>query len=1226
MRLIIRPNYDTVSEYMAQYIKERINQFKPTSDRPFVLGLPTGSSPIGTYKKLVEYFQAGQISFKNVITFNMDEYVGLPRDHPESYHSFMWNNFFRHVDIQPENVHILNGNARDLDEECRLFEEKIKQVGGIELFLGGKCIGPDGHIAFNEPGSSLASKTRVKTLAYETIIANARFFEGDINKVPKLALTVGVQTVMDAREVAVLITGAHKAIALAKCIEEGVNHMWTVSAIQLHPKSLIVCDEDATLELHTVKYFKSIEHVQNSLVGKENVGLQGGIKSIKADAFHNNGVEKVPGSMTSNLPGPYDTRHRNLPPKFVAFSRGSRMSSHGEEVDEHASGSQSQRLDEEANFEEDENLSNEELDDSTDDDIHLTEPIIVQNADGQLVFARPGEAPVPLFDHHLILSDEFDEAYDPDLMDLFVDFDPPRTLVRRRHRADSSASELSETDANIGEYLPPNEVVPPIDVHDDESDDEDFETDSQRLTFWIKELRDRIAAQQFPDSSQPITNMWKHPFYKSDKGHPLRFPWSPTTSNHPQCANAISIRKSKFGTFNQFLTLSGYFVEAHPVIPLANGSFQLLRDTANLRHRTAPVNDRPIDRFQDSNVPVGTNYQRYSTDADVLRSDRNAFMRMRERPICMTQDFGYLVVGGSEGTISVHCRMGSCANNWQDDNGSTALCSLKIVPRDGGDPPIANSVQLVRFAGVRRSTTVANDADMDDSNDDEIDLSTSDHYLFVALNEEGILVFRLPPHSRCAKYQSQETAKAKATDQEPAEPIYLRLAAQVERAKPTEPKRFGSLMFVEHCRDFFGEPINDCKVAPNGRFMISVCDRPFIYLSRLRRPIQHSGADTTPIIQQTKRHKIPDKYLKGLWTNSYQVSELPGDRVLAGDENDIFRRSRVPLSPSSFRSQYISWNASSTLFAHTSDTHPLVLVWSVVEENDQEVKVECVRSIDAAGTTYAITFHPFAEGVFAFTNRYGYFHTVDLSQGTLVTSTVNCDMPKDGKAESEPLLAVQVQVIRNDLTYISHPSFHPRHEITMVSYSDFFPKGYPYGAYSVYEDELASEDSSDDDYEEDDDDDDRTHTSEDSSSHPNRQRSIIRILSRLNGLAWTSDGRNLLVASAARVLLYRCTSQLLPARSLYQICMDEIRATMDKAFISRDTTFDPRSSECQDQMTRKRKRRSDGMNEIQGSLALRQFLENWPLGAQHWLSPKHLLGLPDHIQQRISNYFYDDSH
>ncbi|KAI9205390.1 glucosamine-6-phosphate isomerase 1, partial [Polychytrium aggregatum] len=266
MRLVIREDYDGVSEYIAQYIKHRIIEFNPTPEHPFVIGLPTGSSPIGVYKRLVQYYKNGELSFKNVISFNMDEYVSIPRDHPESYHSFMWNNLFKHIDILPENAHVLDGNAPDLEHECQKYEEKIAAVGGIELFLGG--IGPDGHIAFNEPGSSLSSRTRIKTLAYETIIANSRFFGGDVNKVPKLALTVGVATVMDAREVIVLITGAHKALALAKCIEEGLNHMWTVSAIQLHPRGMIVCDEDATLELHvkTVRYFKSIEKVHELLI------------------------------------------------------------------------------------------------------------------------------------------------------------------------------------------------------------------------------------------------------------------------------------------------------------------------------------------------------------------------------------------------------------------------------------------------------------------------------------------------------------------------------------------------------------------------------------------------------------------------------------------------------------------------------------------------------------------------------------------------------------------------------------------------------------------------------------------------------------------------------------------------------------------------------------------------------------------------------------------------
>lgn len=188
-----------------------------------------------------------------------DEYVGLPRDHPESYHSFMYKHFFSHVDIPPQNIHILNGNAEDLTAECASFDASIASYGGIELFLGG--VGPDGHIAFNEPGSSLSSRTRVKTLAYDTILANSRFFDNDTSKVPRMAMTVGIQTIMDAREVVIVATGAHKAFAVQKGLEDGVNHMWTLSALQLHPHPLVVCDQDATLELKvkTVRYFESIE-------------------------------------------------------------------------------------------------------------------------------------------------------------------------------------------------------------------------------------------------------------------------------------------------------------------------------------------------------------------------------------------------------------------------------------------------------------------------------------------------------------------------------------------------------------------------------------------------------------------------------------------------------------------------------------------------------------------------------------------------------------------------------------------------------------------------------------------------------------------------------------------------------------------------------------------------------------------------------------------------------
>ncbi|MGD0089063.1 MAG: glucosamine-6-phosphate deaminase [Planctomycetota bacterium] len=259
MRVIIQPNADKAGEWVAAYITRRINKFKPTRDKQFVLGLPTGSSPLPVYKQLALLHKQGKVSFASVITFNMDEYVGLPEDHPQSYHCFMWDNLFQHIDIKKKNVNILNGMAKDLEAECRSYEERITESGGIDLFLGG--IGADGHIAFNEPCSSLCSRTRVKTLTEDTRIVNSRFFGNDPDKVPKLALTVGVATVTDAREVVIIVTGHSKARALMEAVEHGVNHMWTVSALQLHPHGIIVCDDAATAELKvgTANYFKDIE-------------------------------------------------------------------------------------------------------------------------------------------------------------------------------------------------------------------------------------------------------------------------------------------------------------------------------------------------------------------------------------------------------------------------------------------------------------------------------------------------------------------------------------------------------------------------------------------------------------------------------------------------------------------------------------------------------------------------------------------------------------------------------------------------------------------------------------------------------------------------------------------------------------------------------------------------------------------------------------------------------
>ena len=259
MRVIIESDYQALSQWAANYVASKINAANPTPEKPFVLGCPTGSSPLGMYKALIELNKQGKVSFQNVVTFNMDEYVGLPEDHPESYHTFMWKNFFNHIDIKKENVHILNGNAEDLEAECANYEKQIAEIGGIDLFMGG--IGPDGHIAFNEPGSSLSSRTRIKTLTTDTIIANSRFFDNDVNKVPKTALTVGVGTVLSAKEVLIICNGHNKARALQHAVEGGITQMWTISALQMHQQGIIVGDEAATDELKvgTYKYFKDIE-------------------------------------------------------------------------------------------------------------------------------------------------------------------------------------------------------------------------------------------------------------------------------------------------------------------------------------------------------------------------------------------------------------------------------------------------------------------------------------------------------------------------------------------------------------------------------------------------------------------------------------------------------------------------------------------------------------------------------------------------------------------------------------------------------------------------------------------------------------------------------------------------------------------------------------------------------------------------------------------------------
>jgi len=264
MKVIIRNNSAEGSLWAARRIADAINRKAALTSEPFVLGLCTGSTPLQTYAELIRMVKDGEVSFRNVITFNMDEYVGLPESHPESYHSFMHRNLFDHIDIFPENIHILNGNASDIDAECKAYEDAIVKAGGFDLFLGG--VGEDGHIAFNEPFSPLSSRTRMITLTQDTREVNSRFFGGDPEAVPAKALTVGVATVMSSKEVVILAFGAKKARALRDAVEGPLSHVCTLSCLQNHEDGIIVCNEASVgeLKVNSYRYFKAVEQAEKS--------------------------------------------------------------------------------------------------------------------------------------------------------------------------------------------------------------------------------------------------------------------------------------------------------------------------------------------------------------------------------------------------------------------------------------------------------------------------------------------------------------------------------------------------------------------------------------------------------------------------------------------------------------------------------------------------------------------------------------------------------------------------------------------------------------------------------------------------------------------------------------------------------------------------------------------------------------------------------------------------
>jgi glucosamine-6-phosphate deaminase len=259
MRVIIKSNYDEVADWAATYIAYKIKRARPTASKPFVLGLPMGDTPKGMYKRLVEMNRARQLSFANVVIFCMNEFIGLDKKAPQSCHSYMKEYLLDHVDSKASNVYILDGKTNNYEKECENFEHAILEKGGIDLFVGG--VGSDGHIAFNEPFSSLSSRTRVKTLTTETMKVKAKLFDNDIQKVPHTVLTVGIGTIMNAKEVLLLATGEEKANATKAAIEGSINHRWAVSALQTHRHGIYICDEGAAskLEQETVTYLKDIE-------------------------------------------------------------------------------------------------------------------------------------------------------------------------------------------------------------------------------------------------------------------------------------------------------------------------------------------------------------------------------------------------------------------------------------------------------------------------------------------------------------------------------------------------------------------------------------------------------------------------------------------------------------------------------------------------------------------------------------------------------------------------------------------------------------------------------------------------------------------------------------------------------------------------------------------------------------------------------------------------------
>ena len=249
MEIIIQDNPASGSIIAARIIAKLVRA-KPDC----VLGLATGSTPIATYRELVRMHREDALDFSRVTTFNLDEYVGLPHEHPQSYHAFMDEHLFAHINVQRRNIHIPDGMVADIPAECASYEAAIAAAGGVDLQLLG--IGTDGHIGFNEPTSSLASRTRIKTLTEQTRADNARFFDGDLSRVPFHCITMGVGSIMACRQVLMLAFGANKAAALAEAVEGPVTSMNPASVLQMHPVAKCIMDEPAAAKLKKTAYYR----------------------------------------------------------------------------------------------------------------------------------------------------------------------------------------------------------------------------------------------------------------------------------------------------------------------------------------------------------------------------------------------------------------------------------------------------------------------------------------------------------------------------------------------------------------------------------------------------------------------------------------------------------------------------------------------------------------------------------------------------------------------------------------------------------------------------------------------------------------------------------------------------------------------------------------------------------------------------------------------------------